>query len=115
MIWVNNLFSNHDRKEDFMSRCHVKLSYVIVSVIIVGCASTPGDTGFERDVSNAGDVDHAVTNEPVASTDYLDGAPPERVRSCRKEAPTGTRVERTICGPPRDDTEKIPLISSPPR
>ncbi len=115
MIWVNDLFSNQDRKEEFMSWCHVRLSYVIMAAIIAGCAATPDDTASGKDVSDSSDVEHVVYGKSVASTDYLEGAPPESIRRCRKEVRTGTRVARTICGPPRDDTEKIPLISSPPR
>ena len=84
----------------------------LMSAIISGCVSTPVDGESGDGVTEA--VSHAGDDVPVGDTDFLGGADPKNVRTCRYMAPTGTYVKRKICGRPRDDRALIPVISSPP-
>ncbi len=85
-----------------------------IAAILAGCASMPTDTASDLDATDVADVDRAISDSPVANTNYLGGAGPDSIRKCRKEATTGSYVKRIVCEPKRDDREKLAVITSPP-
>ena len=83
--------------------------------MIAGCASAATDINSDNNTNHGVDADDPVYNDPVAYKVYLKGVDPDRFNRCRKEVPTGSHLERIVCGPKRDDRDLIPLLSSPPR
>jgi len=91
----------------------IEITFFTVA-IIAGCASAPSDIEsdieLENDVNKVVNVDHTVDDGPVTFKDYLDSTDPNSVRRCRKEAHTGSRIKRTVCGPQKDDIDLLRVI-----
>lgn len=88
---------------------HTFGTLLFTAVFVAGCADTP--VGVQ---SASGDVENAVDDSSGAIEESLVGFEPDIPGGCRKEVTTGTRVKRHTCKPAKDDSELIPLISSPP-
>ena len=82
---------------------------------MAGCASAP--TAIKSEPV----VDQAVKSEPVVDQavnvdqSFSDGpvglgVHPDRIARCRKEAPTGSHVQRRVCGPKKDDIKMLGVI-----
>lgn len=92
---------------------HVRLT-LFVAAIVSGCAAAPVSVNPEVNDDQSANAEVSATPGATSLSEYLHDADPKSLRRCRKEAPTGSNVNRTKCGPPRDDRELLPLITSPP-
>ena len=85
-------------------------STLLTVAIFAGCGTAPIDSESENDVNQVADVGHTTEHGPVTNVDYLDGAHPDSIYRCKKEAETGSRIMRTVCGPQKDNIDLLHVI-----
>ncbi len=85
---------------------------IFIATMMAGCAAAPTAIESENVIGHRVLAGHTSNDGPVRNSDYVDGTHPNHIVQCRKEAPTGSRVRRTICEPKRDDSELFSLIGT---
>lgn len=85
---------------------------IFMATMMAGCAAAPTAIESENVIEHRVRAGHTSNDGPVRNSDYVEGTHPVHIALCRKEAPTGSRVRRTICEPKRDDSELFSLIDA---
>lgn len=85
---------------------------LIFGAILSGCTSTssvkqPKDTSDQTEA-----VTHSTDDGSIGQAIYLDGADPNDIAKCRKVATTGSRLRRTVCSHPKDDSDLFGVIDT---